>query len=193
MIRTVIFDLGKVLLDYEWERYLDSFGFDEKTWKIVADAVFRSDAWEAGDAGVSPDEQLKMFIANAPAYEKEIRMVQKSEGNCISLAPYAMDLIAHFREQGCNIFYLSNYSEEMYHQTKDTLKFIKDFDGGIFSYKEKCVKPQEEIYNRLIKRYNIVPGESVFYDDRPENIETAEKLGIHGVVFTPATVNEILG
>lgn len=193
MIRTVIFDLGKVLLDYEWERYLDSFGFDEKTWKIVADAVFRSDAWEAGDAGVSPDEQLKMFIANAPAYDKEIRMVQKSEGNCISLAPYAMDLIAHFREQGCSIYYLSNYSEEMYHQTKDTLKFIEDFDGGIFSYKEKCVKPQEEIYNRLIKRYNIVPGESVFYDDRPENIETAEKLGIHGVVFTPATVNEILG
>ena len=82
------------------------------------------------------------------------------------------------------IFYLSNYSNEMYRQSKDRLTFLENFDGGIFSWKEKCMKPDEEIYKRLLKRYDIVPERAIFFDDRVENIETAQRLGMQGVVFT---------
>ena len=40
MIDTVIFDLGKVLVEYDWESYLKQFCFDEKTFQVLADAIF---------------------------------------------------------------------------------------------------------------------------------------------------------
>ena len=47
----------------------------------------------------------------------------------------------------------------------------------------KCIKPEVEIYKLLLDRYHFVPQECVFIDDRPENIEAAEKLGITGIQF----------
>ena len=60
---------------------------------------------------------------------------------------------------------------------------MKTFDGGVFSWKEKCMKPDPEIYEILLKRYKIVPEQALFFDDRPENVEGARKVGINGVVF----------
>ena len=45
------------------------------------------------------------------------------------------------------------------------------------------MKPGSEIYQTLLDRYNLDPSESLFIDDRPENIEAARKLGMHGFVF----------
>ncbi|MBS4980245.1 MAG: HAD family phosphatase [Lachnospiraceae bacterium] len=194
MTDTVIFDLGKVLADYDWESYLKQFSFDEKTYRIVADAVFLNEAWVLGDRGVvTPEEWLQCFIQNAPDYEAEIRRVFEGLGGCIHKFSYTDRLIAHFREKGYRIYYLSNYSEGLYEATKEELGFINDFDGGVFSYKEKCIKPEEKIYKILLTRYNIKPENAVFFDDRPENVEAAKLLGIQGVLFSPEVVREYLG
>ena len=39
------------------------------------------------------------------------------------------------------------------------------FDGGIFSYQVKCIKPDEKIYRILMERYSIRPGDATFYDE----------------------------
>ena len=76
MIDTVIFDLGKVLVEYDWESYLKQFCFDEKTFQVLADAIFLSEAWILGDQGaVTPEEWLQCFLQNAPHNEKEVRQV----------------------------------------------------------------------------------------------------------------------
>ena len=64
------------------------------------------------------------------------------------------------------------------------LDFIPYTDGGILSYVEKIIKPDPKIYELLIKRYKLVPGECVFFDDREDNCEAARKLGMEAVCFT---------
>lgn len=192
-INTVIFDLGNVLVKYDWETFLSSFGFDEVTYGKIANAVFLSDAWQQGDAGLSPEEELRLFIEGAPSYEKEIRRVFEKLGGCIEKYPYTDRLIQYFREKGFKIYYLSNYSEDMYLKSKKELDFIEKFDGGIFSYKEKCIKPDRKIYERLLERYAMIPGQALFLDDREENVEAARKLGIQGEVFTEDLLKKILG
>lgn len=185
MIDTVIFDLGNVLAEYDWERYLGEFKFDQKTYDAVAGAMFLNEDWVKADAGeISAADWEKSFIENAPEYEAEIRQVYAAIGGCIRRFDYTDDWIKTLRRKGMKIYYLSNYSEGLYEASKEQLSFIDTFDGGIFSYQEKCIKPDPDIYIRLLKRYQIKPEEAVFYDDRPENIKTAENLGIHGVVFT---------
>ena len=57
-------------------------------------------------------------------------------------------------------------------------------DGGVFSYQEHVIKPDERIYQILLERYALLPEETLFLDDNAENIAAAQKLGIHGIVFT---------
>lgn len=190
---TVVFDLGKVLVQYDWQSYLSSFQFDEETYQIVANAMFLNEDWEAGDKGASPEEWLELFIDNAPEYEGEIREVYENLDECIYPFDYTLEWIEYFEERGYRIFYLSNYSEGLYEMTQDKLSFIEAFDGGVFSYQEKCIKPDKHIYEVLLERYQIIPEETLFFDDRKENIETAIKLGMQGVLFTPEIVKGYLG
>lgn len=191
MIDTVIFDLGNVLAEYDWQGFLGTFGYDRKTYDAVAHAVFLNEDWVNGDAGqISAGDWMQSFIDNAPDYAKQIEEVYASLGGCIRRFEYTDSWIARLRERGMRLYYLSNYSEGLYEKTKDQLSFIDTFDGGIFSYKERCIKPDTEIYLRLLKRYKIVPEHAVFYDDRIENVEAALKLGIHGRLFNRENVME---
>lgn len=183
-MNTVIFDVGKVLVDYDWKTYLDGFGYDEETWNKIADAIFRNEDWVEGDRGVvATQEWLRLFIENEPSLEAQIREVFAGFGGTIRPFPYTEAWIRYFRDQGYKIYYLSNFSYELHRQAYEKLKFLDEFDGGIFSWKEKCIKPDEKIYRILLKRYSINPAKAVFYDDRPENVETAQRLGINGIIF----------
>ena len=63
-------------------------------------------------------------------------------------------------------------------------EFEENVDGSVISYQVKCIKPQKRIYEELINKYAIVPEKAVFFDDKQENIDTAIKCGIKGIVFT---------
>ena len=189
---TVIFDLGKVLVKYDWQSYLKTFSFDEKIFHTIANAMFLNEDWEEGDKGADTQQWLSLFIENAPQYEKEIRRVYKNLDGCVYRFPYTLELVEFFKKRGFHIFFLSNYSEYLFERTKETLSFLDRFDGGIFSFKEKCIKPNKTIYERLLEKYHISPAEAIFFDDREENIRAAEELGIQGIVFTPETADKIL-
>ena len=191
-MKAVVFDLGNVLVAYDWNGYLKSFGYSEETYRAVADAVFLSPEWELGDAGTPPDEWLRMFIANAPSYEKEIREVYEHLEKCIWTYSYTQDLINAYQAKGYKVYYLSNYSEWIFEKTKDTLSFLDVFDGGIFSYRAKCIKPGSEIYRKLIQKYDLIPEETLFFDDREDNVEAAANLGFAAVVFTEETALKAL-
>ena len=70
----VIFDLGNVLLGYDWRPYLASLGYDDRTNEILAEAIFLNEDWERGDrGGITSQEWEQLFVENAPDYEKQIR------------------------------------------------------------------------------------------------------------------------
>ena len=52
------------------------------------------------------------------------------------------------------------------------------------SFRDKVVKPEPEIYQLLIDRYQLIPQECVFLDDTPKNLVAAEAFGIHTIHFT---------
>ena len=48
-IKNIIFDVGQVLVDYDWESYLDSFGFEPVKRERIAKATFQSPVWDERD------------------------------------------------------------------------------------------------------------------------------------------------
>lgn len=190
---TVIFDLGNVLVHYDPQYCLNQFAFSSDIRNRVSEAMFCSSTWWKGDQGIyGPCNWCDAFVANAPEIESEIRHVYDRLQDCILPTDYTDDLIRFFKNKGYRIYYLSNYSEGLYEKTKKRLSFIESFDGGVFSWKENCLKPDPKIYQTLLNRYQIEPSRSIFFDDVEENVKAACVEGIQGIVFTPELAFNIL-
>lgn len=185
MIRNIIFDIGNVLVGYDWQQYLDSFRFPAEKRDAIARAVFGSDTWNELDRGIVPIPELEeRFAANAPRYRTDILRVFRSCGKCILRRDYAIPWIQDLKKRGFHVYYLSNYSEFMIAQTRSALDFIPYMDGGVFSCEVKQIKPDPEIFYSLLKRCpSIRPDESIFFDDTEKNTQAACTLGFHGIVF----------
>ena len=185
MIKNIILDVGKVLVAWEPEDAMKKLGFDDKTVKVVADATVNTPVWLETDRGVWSDEQiLQAFYEKAPEYKKEINLFWNHLELAITQFSYTKEWISNMKKEGLHVYILSNYGDWTYQRTKDNaLDFLLLTDGDIFSYSVRQVKPDVEIYETLLKKYQLTADECVFIDDRMENIEGAEKAGIHGICF----------
>lgn len=184
MIRNIIFDIGNVLTDFRWKEFLEDKGFDEAMVKRIAKASVQSPVWNEIDRGVwSMEELMQTFIRQDPEIEEELRRAYGNITGMVTKRAYAIPWIQELREKGYRVYYLSNFSEKAYEDCADALDFLPYTDGGILSYREKLVKPDPEIYRRLLSRYSLEAQESVFLDDTALNVEAAERLGIHGICF----------
>lgn len=184
MIKNIIFDVGNVLVEYNPDGLMRRLGFDEETLQAVNQAVFQNELWNESDRGVlSPEELLEAFIANNPAYEKEIRQVIDAVGDTISLMPYTVEWVKGLKERGYHLYILSNYAEYTYEKTSHKMEFLPYMDGVVFSYRCKLIKPEKEIYEYICETYGLKPEESVFLDDREDNVQAARNMGMNGIVF----------
>lgn len=184
MIKNIIFDVGNVLVEYNPDGLMRRLGFDEETLQAVNQAVFQNELWNESDRGVlSPEELLEAFIANNPVYEKEIRQVIDAVGDTISLMPYTVEWVKGLKERGYHLYILSNYAEYTYEKTSHKMEFLPYMDGVVFSYRCKLIKPEKEIYEYICETYGLKPEESVFLDDREDNVQAARNMGMNGIVF----------
>ena len=185
MIKNVIFDVGRVLVDWNPVPVYRMLGFDEETERVVADATVRSTAWDEYDrSAVSDEELLAGFISNAPTYEREIRLLWDHIGMTVHKHPYTSEWVRNLKAGGYHVYILSNYSRWTYLHTRDELSFVQDTDGALFSFEVGQIKPEPEIYQTLFSRFHLNPKECIFIDDREENITAGEAFGMPGIVFT---------
>ena len=185
MITTIIFDIGNVLVDFNWKEYIASFGFSGEVQEKLAKATMLSREWDEFDRGVLEIEDIiQKFVKNDSTVEKEIRIICENVHDMLGRRDYAIPWIQDLKKKGYGVYYLSNFSRKAEVECAHTLDFLPYMDGGILSYQEKVIKPEPEIYQILIDRYHLIPEQCVFMDDKPENCEGARKAGMHTIVFT---------
>ena len=185
MIKNIIFDVGKVLVEWDCDRAFEQLGITGAVKEAVADATVRSSDWNEYDRSACPPErQLALFISKIPQYENELRLFWEHIGLAISRYPYTLPWVRSLKAAGYRVYILSNYAAWTYEHTKEELCFLEEVDGAVFSFQVQAVKPEPAIYRALLDKYRLEPEESVFVDDRPDNIEAARREGIHAVHFT---------
>ena len=91
MIDTIIFDVGRVLVNWDYESYLKRFAFGPEKTKAIAAATFESPYWRQFDRGIlTPAEIVKGFCSLAPEYTEEIKEVFAHCEETITPLPYAV-------------------------------------------------------------------------------------------------------
>ena len=185
MIDTIIFDIGNVLLDFDYMKHFRSL-FDEETAQTIADNSIRKlEVWLEMDRGVlSYDEAVELVIRGAPRLEKEIRLAVKELYDRVESYPYATQWVKSLKEKGYRVYILSNYGEKPFAASKGRMPFLRYTDGQLISYEVREVKPNAAIYQALCDRFHIDPDKAVFIDDSAINIAGAKAFGLHTILFT---------
>ena len=185
-IDTIVFDIGNVLAKFRWREYLETFHFSEELFERIANAMFLSTAWNEFDRGAKSDEEiLQMMYDNAPDLKEEIWNVwSKGKEDFVREYDFAEAWVKELKERGYRVYLLSNYSKTLFPVAKARFQFFKWVDGGVISYEIHHIKPEKEIYETLIQKYDINPEKAVFLDDLAKNTEAARQFGFHTITVT---------
>ena len=183
MIKNVIFDIGNVLMGFDWKTYASSL-FNEETVEALQNALWKSGHWKQLDLAIlSEEEILELFYEGAPDHKTEIREAFYRVGECVSRIDWAIPMIESIRERGYKVYFLSNMSEHVINSNPSAFDFVGHMDGGIFSCHVHKIKPDAAFYELLMEKYGLVPEECLFIDDHSDNIAAGRKLGMKGIIF----------
>ncbi|MBQ3665054.1 MAG: HAD-IA family hydrolase [Lachnospiraceae bacterium] len=183
-VNTVILDLGMVLVDFIPKEHMKNVGIKEGKIKAVMEAVVDNEIWDEYDRGIMTyEETLGKMIEKSPKLEKEIRKVFGNLEGIVKKFDYTDRLIKELKNAGYRVLYLSNLSQKLYQDCEKELAFINALDGGILSFEVKMKKPDQEIYELMIRKYHLTPEQCVFFDDREVNLRAAQELGMGTVIF----------
>ena len=184
MIKTVIFDIGNVLTDFAWKEMYKEKGLGGETFDRVIKATVQSPYWCELDRGIMTfSEVMDKFVNLDSEMEDEIRRVLADMHGIVTGRSYAVPWVCSLKKQGLKVYVLSNFSEKIWKECIDALEFFEFTDGGIISYKEHLIKPDQAVYQLLLERYGLCADECVFIDDLEENVKAARLCGINGIVF----------
>jgi 2-haloacid dehalogenase len=185
-IDTIIFDLGGVLIDWNPEYvFLDAFNGDRKKMQWFFETICTSDWNENQDAGYPIAQATQDLVEKFPDYERYIRMFYGEWENMLGGAiEGTVDILdALIKSHNYKVVALTNWSNETFPIAQKRFEFLNWFEGIVVSGDEKTRKPFNDIYEITLKRFNIIPEKSVFIDDNLRNIDTANALGINGILF----------
>lgn len=128
------------------------------------------------------NEVLEKFLNKS---EKEIKNLSKMvmpeyQEFVLPVMKENLELLYELKSKKYAIYFLSNLTEATYYYIKHKLD---DFDGGIYSWQEHFVKPQQEIYELILRKYHLKKEETIFFDDKLKNVQMGNQLGIRSVQF----------
>ncbi|TFF93126.1 MAG: HAD family phosphatase [Promethearchaeota archaeon] len=181
MIKNIIFDLGNVLINFKPELFLLNFTKERKKIKNFVNKVPKSKIWFDLDRGkFSINQAYEMFSKRYPEYKELLKKFFEDNRWMEMLTPITqnVEIVKLLKEKGYNLYILSSFIKEAFEYIDSRYNFLSLFDGKVISYQEGVIKPEEEIYHTLLKRYNLKPEECLFIDDHKIILDPAKKLGM---------------
>ncbi|MCI0450432.1 MAG: HAD family phosphatase [Chlorobi bacterium] len=191
MIRNIIFDLGNVLVNVEYERFRNRL-LEHNVTKETYDNFFlngnyRLLGYEAG--AITTDEFIKKCL-NGLNLKMSVNEFARAFNNMFSEIRPMSEIVRQLVSEGnYNLFLLSNTSPLHFEHAKENFGYINLFHKFGLSYELKSLKPEKEIYERAVKYFNVKPDESLFIDDLKENCEQAERFGIKTINYDKTNHN----
>ena len=176
-----LFDLGGVFFDWDPNYFFKNI-FDTEEEREYFLTEICSDEWNVKqDAGRTIQEAEEELIPKFPNYTEEIKMYYKNHRNMIKgTFNESIEVLSYLKQNKFECYVLSNWSAETFHGPEQNMisdyAFLKIFDGLLISGEDKLIKPDNAIYQLAINRFNLTPKETVFIDDKLENIKAAQNL-----------------
>ena len=193
-VKKFLFDLGNVFFDWNPERVLKPIFNDDERMNFFINNISFPLLDTRCDAGITIEVAVNDAIKKFPDFENEIKLYYPNHGNMVGgFFQKTVDIFYKLKELNYPCYILSNWSAETYEGMEEKYPFLKDFEGKIISGRDFLIKPDPAIYELAISRFDLVPQETLFIDDRLDNIEAAQKLNFQTIHLTdPLLIQELI-
>lgn len=181
--RNLLWDCGGVLLTNGWDhteraKVLAQFSLDYDAFDQRHEAP--NDAWEKGELSVAQYLELTLF------YEKRSftlqQFVDAMKAQSVAQYPENLQLAATLAATGkYQMCLLNNEARELNDYRIRTFNLRQSFTSFFSSCYMGLRKPGRAIYQRALDLGQFDPAETIFIDDRKENLAAAAQFGIHAV------------
>lgn len=179
MIDTIIFDFGGVFINLNHERVEENFrNLGLKTWPDVLKIL--NSQYEIGK--ISELEFLEGIQKHLP--KSDLLQIREAWNGIIGEFPlYRLEFLQKLKLSH-KMYLLSNTDEthinRFEHQSGLTFarNFYACFEKIYFSFEIGLKKPDETTFKLIFNKHNLIPKNTLFVDDKKENTDAAEKLGI---------------
>ena len=180
VIDKYIFDLGKVIVKFKVENLFKNFFKTDREIKYFLNNICTWNWYIQQDTKYDTSKAADSLIKKYPDYKVPIeafygRFLEMIDGIYEENLKIALNL----KKNGKKIYILSNFPGDQFDNFMKENKFLNEFDDMIISGKVGLKKPDKKIYELAIKKFDCNPNKTLFIDDRPENTEAAQTLGIN--------------
>ena len=182
-IEAIIFDLGNVLLFFDWEiaanrlcartgrsrheldhfvmttPFVDQLSRGEMSSQRFFEIVVRDTGFD-GDFAEFARIWSDIFTPNEPM----IALARRLKGRVTRLI-------------------LSNTNAIHMDYVFGKFPIVRELEGLVLSYEVGLLKPDPRIYELALQRFGLRAGRTVFIDDIPTNVEGAQAAGLHGIHY----------
>ena len=200
-IENIIFDLGGVLLDIDYNLTRMAFeklgvvSFDEMYSQANADKLFQK-----LETGAVTEEEFYKELNRSTGLRLSSKEIKEAwNAMLLSFREESLQFLDAVRER-YKIFLLSNTNNihlvsfyEIYHRKERNKSFEQYFNKAYYSFEIGLRKPDVDCYEWVLNDLQAEPRKTLFIDDSIKNIEGAEKAGLQTILLTPEKRIENLG
>ncbi len=187
MPKTVIFDVGRVLFEWDLRHLFAKLIADPAELDWFLTHVITPEWHFQHDAGRDLDAMLAERIAEYPDHAALITAYRMRFNETIpGPVPGTHDLVRDLHAAGVPLYIISNFGDEFWEQFAPTQPIFDLFQGIIISGNEKLMKPDPAIFELTLNRFALNASDCLFIDDVPANVAGAESVGIAGHLFRDA-------
>ncbi len=185
----VIFDYGRVLSlapsHAELQKFAELVGITEPPFFEIYSAT-RHDY----DRGLTDFRQHWQAFADAAGVElrpEQVERIAEMETLMwLRVNPEALALAREIKTHGVRIAILSNMPHDLLAFVRREYKWLDEFEVKVWSCELGILKPDPAIYRHCLQALGCEPGRTLFFDDRPNNVEAARELGMEAHIFESA-------
>jgi glucose-1-phosphatase len=188
MIRTVLFDMGNVLLHFSHERMYRQMAevcglLPEKIREIIADG----DLLTAYESGWVSEQEFHGRFEEAAGRRIDFDRLAAAACDIFWANDEMLPIVESLRRQGTRLVLMSNTNRAHFQFVRERFPVLGQLDHWVLSYEVGAMKPRPEIYQAALAAIDCRPEECLYTDDIPAYIEAARAFGLQAEVFTTAS------
>ena len=184
-MKNIVFDLGRVLIDWNADKALHKRFPDQTHHSLIKQSIFEHEDWLAMDKGTLTEEAaIANFHARTGFAPQELALLMHDVRESLTPLEDSWTLLHELHQQGYPLYCLSNMPASAFAHLKARYDRWHVFKGIVISGEVGMMKPHLEIFEHLLQTYRLVPEHTVFIDDLATNISGAQRVGMHGIQFT---------
>ena len=187
MIKTFIFDLGKVIVPFELDNNIKILeaACDLKH-ADIREKMFAAQELILFETGKITARDFFVFLKNLLGLRINFEEFARAWNSIFSLESILSEDLIEKLSKNYRLIILSDTNELHFEFIRQNFPILRFFDDFVVSYKVGFIKPSHEMFEAAIEKANCAAEECFFTDDREGNIEGAKEYGINAVQFVTA-------